>query len=82
MRAVEHEDYRPMAEHMMSSRQGVRDATTPAADAARAIADAILDDDGPMRSGCDPMAVGLLDAWRVTSDEQMMRGMLKGMGIT
>jgi len=81
MRAVEHDDYRPIAEHMMASRQGVRDSTTPAADAARAIADAILDDDGPLRHGCDPMAVGLLDAWRVTSDEQMMRGMLKGMGI-
>jgi hypothetical protein len=27
------------------------------------------------------MSVGMLDAWRRTSDEDMMRGMLQGMGV-
>jgi hypothetical protein len=39
--------------------------------------DAILDDDGPMRYGCDPMSIGMIDAWRRASDEEMMRGMLE-----
>jgi NAD(P)-dependent dehydrogenase (short-subunit alcohol dehydrogenase family) len=81
MRAVDYEPYRAMAEHMLANRQVVRDMTTPPADAARAIADAILDDDGPLRYGCDPMSVGMLEAWRGTSDEQMMRQMLQGMGV-
>ena len=50
--------------------------TQPTADAAALIVDAILDDDGPMRSGCDPMGIGLIDAWRRATDEEMMRGML------
>lgn len=81
MKAVEHELYHPMAEQMMASRSTVRDMTTPAREAARAIVDAILDDDGPLRYGCDPMSVGMLDAWRRSSDEDMMRGMLHGMGV-
>ena len=37
---------------------------TPAAEAARRIADAILDDDGPLRYGCDDMSEGMLAGWR------------------
>jgi NAD(P)-dependent dehydrogenase (short-subunit alcohol dehydrogenase family) len=81
MLALQSETYRPMAERMMANRGMVRDMTTPASDAARAIVDAILDDEGPLRYGCDPMSVGMLDAWRRTSDEDMMRGMLQGMGV-
>jgi NAD(P)-dependent dehydrogenase (short-subunit alcohol dehydrogenase family) len=81
MKAVEHDLYRPMAEHMMASRAAVRDMTTPAPEAARAIVDAILDDDGPLRYGCDPMSVGMLDAWRRSTDEDMMLNMLHGMGM-
>ena len=44
--------------------------------AARAIVAAILDDTGPMRHGCDPLGVALLEQWRESSDEEMMRGML------
>jgi hypothetical protein len=29
-----------------------------------------------LRVACDPLAVGLLDAWRTTSDEQLMQAML------
>jgi len=49
---------------------------TPAADAARAIADAIQDDAGPMRYGCDPVSVAMLEAWRGAPDEQAMRAAL------
>lgn len=41
------------------------------ADAAVLIVDAILDDDGPMRYGCDPLSIGLLDLWRHSDDETM-----------
>jgi hypothetical protein len=40
------------------------------------IADAILDDDAPLRVGCDPLSIGLLDGWRATSDEEFMRAMM------
>jgi hypothetical protein len=49
---------------------------TPPAEAARAIADAILDDASPLRSGCDPLGQGLLEAWRGQTDEAFMQGML------
>ncbi|HZR13465.1 MAG TPA: SDR family NAD(P)-dependent oxidoreductase [Acidimicrobiia bacterium] len=79
MLAVNYEPYRPMAERMVQGRAAAGEHTTPTADAARAIADAILDDEAPLRHGCDPMGSGLLDAWRHASDEQMMRTMLAGM---
>lgn len=41
------------------------------ADAAALIADAILDDDGPMRYGCDPLSNGMLEVWRQSDDETM-----------
>jgi NAD(P)-dependent dehydrogenase (short-subunit alcohol dehydrogenase family) len=44
---------------------------TPPADAASLIVDAILDDSGPMRYGCDPLSVGFLDLWRQSDDETM-----------
>jgi NAD(P)-dependent dehydrogenase (short-subunit alcohol dehydrogenase family) len=81
MLALDYEPYRPMAEQFMATRGSLGDRTTPPADAARAIADAIFDDDGPLRYGCDPMSVGMLAAWRGTSDEETMRGMLQGMGV-
>jgi hypothetical protein len=43
----------------------------PPAAAAALIADAILDDGGPMRYGCDPLSIGLLDLWRQTDDETL-----------
>jgi hypothetical protein len=38
-------------------------------DAASAIVDAIVDSEGPMRYGCDPVSVELLDLWRQCDDE-------------
>jgi NAD(P)-dependent dehydrogenase (short-subunit alcohol dehydrogenase family) len=76
--AIEHEPYRDTAQRLWDMRQGTRDHYTPAADAAVAIVDAILDDDGPLRYGCDPLSVGMLDGWRsVAGDEQWLRPMLQ-----
>jgi NAD(P)-dependent dehydrogenase (short-subunit alcohol dehydrogenase family) len=69
-------EYRDLAERVFTMRHGVDGSVTSPADAARAIADAIFDDDGPLRYGCDPLAAGMLDAWRQTTDEAFMRGML------
>jgi NAD(P)-dependent dehydrogenase (short-subunit alcohol dehydrogenase family) len=74
--AIEHAEYRGTAERLWESRQGVRAHHTPARDAARAIADAILDDDAPLRVGCDPMSVAMLGAWRAADDEAWFRSML------
>jgi NAD(P)-dependent dehydrogenase (short-subunit alcohol dehydrogenase family) len=71
------EPYQSLAEHMNANKSMVATMIQPAADAARLIVDAILDDDGPMRYGCDPMSAGMIDAWRQTSDEEMMQGMLE-----
>jgi NAD(P)-dependent dehydrogenase (short-subunit alcohol dehydrogenase family) len=64
--------YRPMAARATQLRQETADpmVATPAA-AAALIVDAILDDEGPMRYGCDPLSVGLLDLWRQSDDETM-----------
>ncbi len=69
--------YRAAADHMNANKSMVATMIQPAPEAARLIVDAILDDDGPMRSGCDPMSTGMIDAWRRTTDEEMMRGMLE-----
>jgi len=74
--AIEHEAYRAMAERYHAGRQGIAGSITSTDDAAHAIVDAILDDDAPLRVACDPLAAGLLDAWRATSDEALMQGML------
>lgn len=75
--AIDYPEYAPMAQKMYEGRQAsVADMVTSTADAARAIADAILDDDGPLRSGCDPLSVGMLEAWRTTSDEDLMRAVM------
>ena len=68
--AVDYPAYSAMAARMYEGRKGkVEGMITPTADAARAIGDAILDDDAPLRVGCDPLSVGMLDAWRNSSDE-------------
>ena len=74
--AIEDPDYRAMAERYFEGRSAIDDQVTSSADAAIAIVDAILDDDAPLRVGCDPMAIAMLDAWRTTPDEDLMRAML------
>jgi NAD(P)-dependent dehydrogenase (short-subunit alcohol dehydrogenase family) len=75
--AIEHERYRAQAEQLWEGRQRIRGMYTPAAEAARRIADAILDDDAPLRVGCDDMSEGMISAWRnAASDEAWMRPLL------
>jgi len=71
------EPYRPLADRMNANKDMVATMIQPVGDAACLIVDAVLDDDGPMRYGCDPMSTGMIDAWRRVSDEEMMRGMLE-----
>lgn len=72
--AARYDRYRPMAELATRVRRESADPmVAPAAEAAGLIVDAILDDTGPMRYGCDPLAIGLLDVWRKSDDEAMYR---------
>ncbi len=80
--AIEHESYRALAEKMWEGRQGIRDSYTPAAEAARRIADAILDDDGPLRYGCDDLSEGMLAGWSSTDNERWVGGMLRSFSGT
>jgi hypothetical protein len=66
---------------MHRSRRDAGAMTTPADVAAEAVVDAVCDDGGPLRYGCDDLARGLLDAWRTTSDEDLARAMLDGFGV-
>jgi NAD(P)-dependent dehydrogenase (short-subunit alcohol dehydrogenase family) len=75
--AAEHAEYRDLAERLWEGRQGIRDAYTPAAEAARRIVDAICADDGPIRYGCDDLSEGMLSGWNGTDNAKWVRGMLK-----
>lgn len=72
-------EYRAMAERSFENRKGASALVTAPAEAARSIADAILNDDSPLRVGCDPMSNQMLDAWRETADEDWMRSMLSAL---
>ncbi len=73
--AAAYDEYRAMAEAAYEGRLQVSDQFSPAPAAAAAIRDAILDDDGPMRYGCEPMSVGMIEMWRSSSDEDVFRMM-------
>jgi NAD(P)-dependent dehydrogenase (short-subunit alcohol dehydrogenase family) len=70
--AAQYPLYRAMAEAAEEGRRMSADPlVVPPAEAAVAIADAILDDDGPMRYSCDPLGTGLVDMWRQHDDETL-----------
>ena len=68
--AANYADYRALAEVVATIRRAHADpqVVEPAA-AAAAVVDAILDSAGPMRYGCDPISLELLDLWRQCDDE-------------
>jgi NAD(P)-dependent dehydrogenase (short-subunit alcohol dehydrogenase family) len=72
--ATQFDRYRALSDLATEVRQSSADplVSTPA-DAAALVVDAILDDEGPMRYGCDPLSLGLLDLWRQSDDEAMFR---------
>jgi NAD(P)-dependent dehydrogenase (short-subunit alcohol dehydrogenase family) len=70
--AAQFDRYRAMAESAARMRQETADPmVSSAANAASLIVKAILDQDGPMRYGCDPLSMGLLDLWRGCDDETL-----------
>jgi NAD(P)-dependent dehydrogenase (short-subunit alcohol dehydrogenase family) len=72
--AARFDRYRSMAEVAAKLRRESADPmVSPAAEAAVLIVDAIFDDQGPMRYGCDPLSVGLLEVWRQSDDEAMFK---------
>jgi len=63
-------DYRALAEVAAVLRREHADPRVVApAQAASDVVDAILDDAGPMRYGCDPVSLELLELWRQCDDE-------------
>ncbi len=72
MAAEQFDDYRAMALKSQELKAIHADPLVePVQRAASAIADAIAEDAGPMRYGCDPLGNGLLDIWRGSDDETM-----------
>jgi NAD(P)-dependent dehydrogenase (short-subunit alcohol dehydrogenase family) len=72
--AARFDRYRSMAEVAAKLRRESADPmVSPAAEAAVLIVDAVFDDQGPMRYGCDPLSVGLLEVWRQSDDEAMFK---------
>ena len=45
--------------------------------AATTIVEAILDDASPLRVGCDALSQGALEAWRSTSDQELLESFVK-----
>lgn len=70
MDAVRFPEYRALAVVAGDLRRAHADprVVEPAA-AATAIVDAIVDTSGPMRYGCDPISVELIELWRQSDDE-------------
>lgn len=67
--------YRALAERMVALRAAARLDATATGDAARAIVEAVLSDDGRLRHACDPVGASLL-ARHGDGDETVMRGLL------
>jgi hypothetical protein len=74
--AADHPAYRSQAELSLRGRRSVQGDVTPAPVAAVAIAEAVLAEDGPLRVACDAIGAGLLEAWRSSRDEELMRSLL------
>ena len=74
--AAAHAGYEALAQALLTGRRAVAPMTASPESAARAIADAILDDASPLRVACDPLGSGQLEAWRTHSDEDLMQAML------
>jgi NAD(P)-dependent dehydrogenase (short-subunit alcohol dehydrogenase family) len=74
--ASAHAAYRAQAELSHQGRKSVSGNTTPADVAASAVADAIHDDDAPLRNPGDPLGAALLSTWSEGRDEAFQRSLL------
>ncbi|HVV29880.1 MAG TPA: SDR family NAD(P)-dependent oxidoreductase [Mycobacteriales bacterium] len=79
--AVRFPEYAPMAHRQRELNSEIPPAT-PAADAAVAIVDAILDGGGPMRYGTDAVSNQLLEMLRTTSEEEIAVEVLRRFGVS
>ena len=77
--AAAHEPYRELAEWAWRGRRAAAASPTPAAEAARRIADAILDDASPHRVACDPVGEALLAATDATPHAARLRAALRAL---
>jgi len=76
--ALASEHYKSLADFIADQvRQATPYITSPV-EAARAIVDAILDDGGPLRYGCDPLGADMVSAWRKSSDTEQLDAMSAG----
>jgi NAD(P)-dependent dehydrogenase (short-subunit alcohol dehydrogenase family) len=71
--AVNYPAYEPMAAQSVADPN--TSVVTSAHDAAIAIVDAITADGGDLRQGCDPVSRMLLQAWRTSSDQELLTAM-------
>ena len=63
--------YEAMADAMYEGRSGVNQFITPPATAAAAVLEAILTDDGPLRSSCDQLGRLLLSGWQEDPEKSL-----------
>jgi len=77
--AAEHAGYAALARWAHVARQGMSGATTPAAEAARRIAEAILDDASPLRVACDDVGHALITGADAAPFEARCSGALAAM---
>lgn len=71
-------EYRDAALRLHDGRMSLGDLVTPAPEAARRIADAILDDDSPLRVACDPLGAAMLGATDPAAVEGRLRAFVDG----
>jgi NAD(P)-dependent dehydrogenase (short-subunit alcohol dehydrogenase family) len=74
--AIELEAYRPLALRAFPPAGGGEHPITAPQQAAVAVAEAILDDDAPLRVGCDPSSISAIALWRSRDDEAHQRDAL------
>lgn len=71
-------EYREAALRLHAGRMSLGDLVTPAAEAARRIAAAILDDASPLRVACDPLGEAMLGATDPAAFEGRLRAFVEG----
>jgi NAD(P)-dependent dehydrogenase (short-subunit alcohol dehydrogenase family) len=72
-------EYRPAAAALHAGRMALADMITAPAEAARRIADAILDDAAPLRVACDPLGEAMLAGADAAGAESRMAAFIAGL---
>jgi NAD(P)-dependent dehydrogenase (short-subunit alcohol dehydrogenase family) len=77
--AAAHAEYAALARWAHAGRQGMSGRATPAAEAARRIADALLDDASPLRLACDDVGAALIAGADAAPHQARLAGALGAM---